>query len=111
MPSTYFSLVFQTLLLSELIDILTLDVSEPMRVYVDPLSSLSFAPSLQSYKTIKDAFIEKMDTVDTMACLAVEESPCRTEAHLVFAAVEELKKISVEILDCIGSSDRKLISS
>eukprot|EP00112_Aurelia_sp_Birch-Aquarium-sp1_P015154 Seg3333.1 transcript_id=Seg3333.1/GoldUCD/mRNA.D3Y31 product=Vinculin protein_id=Seg3333.1/GoldUCD/D3Y31 len=95
----------KVLLLSELIDILTLDVSEPMRVYIDPLASLSFAPSLQSYKMIKDAFIEKMDTVDTMACLAVEESPCRTEAHLVFAAVEELKKISVKILDCISSSD------
>ena len=89
----------------ELTDILTQSVREPMRGYIDPLASLSFAPSLQSYKAIRDSFRDKMDTVHTMSCLAVQDSFFRAKAHQGFVAADELKEISQNLISTIESSD------
>ena len=88
----------------ELIDILTKGVQEPMRGYIDPLASLSFAPALQSYIVIRDAFHDKMDTVHTMSCLAVQDSVIRSKAHLVFMAADELQNISQDLISTLRSS-------
>ena len=92
------------LLLNELADILTQEVREPMIVYIDPLASLSFAPNLRSFKAIQEAFFEKIDAVHTMSCLAVQDSPYKSEAHLVFVAADNLKSISEELVSTISSS-------
>ncbi|XP_065071722.1 uncharacterized protein LOC135696297 isoform X1 [Rhopilema esculentum] len=92
------------LLLNELADILTQEVREPMSVYIDPLASLSFAPNLRSFKAIQEAFFEKIDAVHTMSCLAVQDSPYKSEAHLVFVAADDLKNISEELVSTISLS-------
>ena len=88
----------------ELTDILTQSVREPMRGYIDPLASLSFAPNLQSYIDIRDSFHDKMETVHMMSCLAVQDSAFRSKAHQVFVAADELKEISENLLSTVKSS-------
>eukprot|EP00794_Sanderia_malayensis_P005196 gene5196-5851_t len=84
----------KVLLIAELIEVLTREVSEPMGTFIEPLASLSFASSLACCGEIRDAFVAKMDTVETMACLAVEDSPSKAQSHLAFQAVDQLKSIS-----------------
>ena len=88
----------------ELTDILTQGVREPVRGYIDPLASLSFAPNLQSFLAIRDAFHDKMDVVHTMSCLAVRDSVFRTKAHHVFVAADELRDVSNELISTLQSS-------
>lgn len=91
----------------ELADILTQGVKELMEGYIDPLTSLSFAPGLHSYITIRNAFENKIETIHTMSCLAVQDSPFRSKSHLVFVTIDELKLISQELISTISSSNGK----
>eukprot|EP00794_Sanderia_malayensis_P005175 gene5175-5827_t len=92
----------KVLLIAELIEVLTREVSEPMRTFIEPLASLSFASSLACCGEIRDAFVAKMDTVETMACLAVEDSPSKAQSHLAFQAVDQLKSISEKLLSLVS---------
>ena len=73
-----------------------------MTTFIDPLRSLAFAPTLGCFQEIKGSFETKIERVETMACLAVEDSPYKTQAHLVFKAIQDLKNVSEELLRSIS---------